>query len=73
MHRSRSCGSSVLCVLPRARWTTSVFAVLSRTFKEDEGASRCKPQGQETGESLRGEPVGAGEIVSSKAEADEQD
>ena len=39
MHRSRSCGSSVLCVLPRARWTTSVFAVLSRTFKEDEGAS----------------------------------
>jgi len=25
--------------LPRARWTTSVFAVPSRTFKEDEGAS----------------------------------
>ena len=39
MHRSRGCGSSVWGVLPRARWTTSVFAVSSRTFKEDEGAS----------------------------------
>lgn len=30
---------SVGCIAYRARWTTSVFAVLSRTFKEDEGAS----------------------------------